>query len=225
MKIGILGGGSVGQTIGAALASKGHDVVLGIRSVNDGELDRERSMAKPLRQWRTETGAKVATLAEAARHGEIVINGTQGHGSLDALAKAGADALAGKILIDIANPLDFSRGFPPALMAEYATHTSLGEAIQAAFPQTKVVKALNTIAAAVMVDASKVPGDHDLFVSGNDAEAKEKVIALARENFGWKSFVDLGDIAGARATEHLLPIWLRLYATTGSPIVNLKVVR
>ena len=224
MRIGVLGGGSVGQTVGAALAGKGHTVTLGIRNPSPEEMVRPRPQAEPLATWQARTGARVATLAEAAGESELVVNATQGAGSLDALAAAGADRLAGKVLIDIANPLDFSQGMPPFLIAGLSGPTSLGEEIQRAFPATHVVKAFNTIAAAVMVDPALIAGQHDLFIAGNDAGAKTAVSELAR-SFGWTSIVDLGGIEGARASESLLPIWVRLYMTGGSPLVNLHVAR
>jgi 8-hydroxy-5-deazaflavin:NADPH oxidoreductase len=225
MKIGIIGGGSVGQTLATKLIANGHDVRLGIRNPIPSELAKDRTFAKPLVEWVKETGGKVVTFADAASHGEIIINATSGGGSIEALTQAGAAHLKGKVLIDIANPLDFSRGMPPGLLSQYSQFTSLGEEIQKAFPDTHVVKAFNTISAFAMVDASFVPGDHDLFVAGNNADAKQTVMNLARKEFGWKSFVDLGDIVGARATEHLLPLWVRLWMIGGSPKVNIKLVR
>jgi len=163
-------------------------------------------------------------MAQAAAHGDLIVNATSGQASLAALARAGAGNLSGKVLIDIANPLDFSAGMPPFLHTDYAGPTSLGEQIQAAFPDTHVVKAFNTIAAAVMVNPGLVPGAHDLFIAGNDAGAKSTVSDMARA-FGWQHITDLGDIMGARASEALLPIWLRLWMTTGSPAHNLHVAR
>lgn len=225
MKIGMIGGGGVAQTLAAKLLANGHDVVIGIRSVTDAELTKDRQMAQPLKDWAKATGGRVVTLAEAAAHGEIVFNATTGEGSLAALSEAGADRLAGKVLIDVANPLDFSQGMPPFLALEYSGSNSLGETIQKAFPKSHVVKAFNTIAAAVMVNPSLIPGAHDLFIAGNDAGAKATVSALATKEFGWKTVVDLGDIVGARASEALLPIWLRLWMTLGTPMVNLHVAK
>lgn len=220
MKIGIIGGGGVAQVFGAGLIALGHDVVLGIREVTPQELAKERSNAQPLADWQAKTGAGIVTMAQAAAHGELVVNATAGQASLQALALAGAENLRGKILIDIANALDFSMGMPPFLNPAYTGPTSLGEQIQAAFPDTHVVKAFNTIAAAVMVNPGLVPGAHDLFIAGNDAGAKATVSDLARA-LGWQHITDLGDIVGARASEALLPIWLRVWTTTGSPLHNL----
>ena len=224
MKVGILGSGVVGQTIGAMLAERGVDVVLGTRT--PAKLDEKRGMGAPLSQWVAKAGknGRLGTFAEAAAHGELVINATSGTGSLEALALAGANNLDGKILIDIANPLDFSKGMPPSLTV--SNTDSLGEQIQRAFPRVKVVKTLNTTNANVMVDPGLVAGgDHDLFVSGNDAEAKKRVTSLLEEWFGWKSVIDLGDITTARGTEMMLPIWIRLLAAIGSAYFNFKIVR
>jgi 8-hydroxy-5-deazaflavin:NADPH oxidoreductase len=225
MKIGIIGGGSVGQTIAAKLIANGHDVRLGIRNPTKEELAKDRMMAKSLVDWVKDTGGKVVTFAEAAKHGELVFAATNGATAIDALKLAGAENLKGKVLIDISNPLDFSKGMPPALLPQYDHFTSLGEETQKAFPETHVVKAFNTVSASAMVDASFVPGDHDLFIAGNDAEAKKTVENIASKEFGWKSFVDLGDIVGARATEHLLPLWVRLWMIGGTPKVNIKLVK
>lgn len=223
MKIGIIGAGGVGQTFAAALAAKGHDVIIGIRKVNEEELAKERSMAQPLNVWQKTTKAKVGTFAEAASHGEILFNVTSGGVSIDALHLAGAANMNGKILIDVANPLDFSRGMPPSLHPHLSNTWSLGEEIQKQFPDVKVVKAFNTISASVMVDAGLVKQDHDLFVSGNDDAAKATVSKLAKEQFGWKNFIDLGDISGSRSQEALLHIWLRLWGVKGTPMFNLHV--
>ncbi|WP_309663528.1 NAD(P)-binding domain-containing protein [Tabrizicola sp.] len=224
MRIGIIGGGGVAQTLGTALIAKGHDVVIGIRQPSSAELAKDRSNARPLAEWVATTGGKVATFSDAARHGEVLINATSGQHSLEALHAAGAAHLAGKVLIDVANPLDFSKGMPPFVLAEFSGPTSLGEQVQAAFPQARVVKAFNTIAAAVMVTPSLVAGEHDLFIAGNDAQAKAVVTEIAKA-FGWTGVVDLGDIVGARASESILPVWVRLWMTGGSPILNLKVAR
>jgi 8-hydroxy-5-deazaflavin:NADPH oxidoreductase len=225
MKIGIIGGGSVGQTIARKLLANGHDVLVGIRNPSPEELAKERSMAQPLADWIAETGGKVGTFAQAAAHGDIIFNVTNGQASIAALTLAGRDNIDDKILIDVANPLDFSNGMPPDLLKDYSYGTSLGEEIQKAFPKARVVKAFNTVSAFAMVDANFVKGDHDLIIAGNDEAAKKAVEDLARTEFGWKSIVDLGDIVGARASEHLLPLWVRLWMLGGSPNVNIKLVR
>jgi hypothetical protein len=167
---------------------------------------------------------RAASLAEAAAHGEILFNATNGRGSLEALALAGEANMHGKILIDISNPLDFSHGMPPSLFI--SNTDSLGEQIQHAYPQVRVVKTLNTVTASLMVNPGQLAdGDHQLFVSGNDAQAKAQVVNLLTDWFGWKHILDLGDITAARATEMYLPIWLRLWGALGTGVFNVKVVR
>ncbi|NTU83456.1 MAG: NAD(P)-binding domain-containing protein [Chloroflexales bacterium] len=214
MNIGILGSGVVAKTLGAKLASLGQSVMLGSR--DPGKLA----------EWLAEVGeaARAGSFAEAAAHAEVVINATAGLGSLEALAAAGAGSLSGKILLDIANPLDFSQGFPPSLSV--ANTDSLGEQIQRAYPAARVVKTLNTLTASLMVDPRQLAGgDHHLFLSGNDAEAKAQVRAWLGEWFGWEQIIDLGDITTARGTEMLLPIWVRLMGALGTPKFNFKIVQ
>src|SRR5262249_59073067 len=128
----------------------------------------------------------------------------------------------GKILIDVTNPLDFSRGAPPIL--SICNTDSLGEQIQRTFPEAKVIKTLNTVNCEVMVNPALVPGDHDIFICGNDADAKAHVAELLKQWFGWRSVIDLGDISAARATEQMMPIWLRLYGALGTLRFNVRVV-
>lgn len=218
----MLGGGSVGQALGAGLARQGHEVSLGIREVTAETLAQPRAQAKPLGAWQAEAGVRVVTLEEVARGAELVVNATNGVGSLEALRMAGAGNLAGKVLIDGANPLDVSRGMPPFLPPDYSGTTSLGERIQAEFPDARVVKCFNTVNAAVMVEPSLVAGEHDMFLCGNDPEAKDTVRALAGD-FGWERFVDLGDILGARAQEAFVLIWVRLWMTQGTPLLNYRI--
>ena len=179
----------------------------------------------PFRTWQAQHGqVKLGSFAEAAAHGEIVVNATAGMASLDALKRAGEPNLNGKILIDIANPLDFSKGMPPSLSV--CNTDSLGEQIQRAFPGAKVVKTLNTMNANLMVNPRQLAdGEHHAFVSGNDAQAKVKVTDLLKSWFGWRNVIDLGDITTARGTEMLLPIWVRLWGALQVPIFNFKIVR
>jgi predicted dinucleotide-binding enzyme len=142
---------------------------------------------------------------------------------LEALKLAGVRNLSGKILIDIANPLDFSQGMPPSLTV--CNKDSLAEQIQRAFPEARVVKALNTMNCKVMVNPNLVPGDHDVFMSGNDATAKAKVTEILKNWFGWRNVIDLGDITSARGTEMLLPIWLRLMGVLQTTNFNFRIVR
>ena len=179
----------------------------------------------PFSAWHAEHPAvRLGTFAEAARHGEMLINATSGAGSLSALQLAGEQNLNGKILLDVSNPLDFSHGMPPTLTV--CNTDSTGEQIQRAFPRVKVVKALNTVTAFLMVNPALVNnGDHTLFVCGNDAEAKAQVTAWLREWFGWQDVLDLGDITAARGAEMYLPLWLRLWGASGTGMINVKVVK
>lgn len=215
MKYGVLGTGMVGTTIAGKLVSLGHDVKIGSRTASN-----EKAVA-----WVEKTGARASqgTFADAAAHGDIIFNCTLGNATLDALNAAGARALEGKILVDISNPLDFSQGMPPSLFV--FGRDSLAEQIQRAFPRTRVVKALNTINCNVMIEPSRVPGEHATFVSGNDAAAKQQVTELLRGGFGWKQVIDLGDITTARGTEAYLMLWLRLWGALGTPDFNIGVVK
>src|SRR5262249_26772158 len=147
------------------------------------------------------------TFADAAAFGEMVFNCTGGGVSLQALEAAGAKNLEGKPLVDVANPLDVSKGMPPTL--SIVNTDSLGERIQKAFPGARVVKALNTLNAWLMLNPGALTGETDLPICGNDKAAKDQVKKLL-ESFGWKSILDLGDITGARGMEMWLPLWIRL---------------
>lgn len=227
MKIAILGTSMVGQNLAGKLAELGHDVMIGTRDV---EATLAKTEPHPygfpaFSAWQGDhPSVALGTFARAAGHGEIVINATNGNSSLKALELAGGAALNGKILIDIANPLDFSQGNPPSLTV--SNTDSLGEQIQRAYPAARVVKTLNTVTAFLMVDPGQLAdADHSLFVSGNDAEAKATVIGWLGEWFGWKDVIDLGDITTARGTEQLLPIWVRLFGVFDTGIFNFKIVR
>jgi hypothetical protein len=215
MKIAVLGTGMVGNTIGEKLIALGHDVKMGAR---DAKNEKAAAFVKT-------AGARAShgTFEDAAAFGELVFACTNGQGTLAALESAGAKNLAGKILIDVSNPLDFSKGMPPTLFV--SNTDSLGERIQRAFPDAKVVKTLNTINCSLMVDAARVAGgDHTVFVSGNDAGAKARTKEILEKWFGWKHVLDLGDITTARATEGYLLLWLRLYGALGKADFNVKVV-
>lgn len=227
MKIGVLGTGMVGQTISGKLLELGHDVMVGTRNVAQ-TLARTEPYATgfpAFSVWQQQhPDAKLGTYADAAQHGELAVNATNGIGSLEALELAGAAHLAGKLLIDIANPLDFSQGMPPSLTV--CNTDSLGEQIQRAYPDVRVVKTLNTVTAFLMVDPGQVAdADHTMFVCGNDAAAKTQVTAWLKEWFGWKDVIDLGDISNARGMEMWLPLWVRLFGTFQMGMFNLKIVR
>lgn len=217
MKFGVLGTGMVGEAIASKLLTLGHEVMMGSRT-SDNEAAKE---------WRTQHGprARTGTFAETAEFGEILFNCTQGIHSIEALRLAGEDNLEGKLLVDVANPLDFSNGMPPSLTV---TNTdSLGEQIQRAFPKARVVKALNTMNCELMVNPKMIPGNHDAFICGNDELAKDQLTGLLCEGFGWNpdNVIDLGDITNARATEALLPIWVRLYGKLQHPHFNFHITQ
>ena len=215
MKIGVFGTGVVGEAIGTKLVQLGHEVMMGSRTATNDKAVT----------WVKQNGAKSSqgTFADAAAFGEILFNCTSGKASLEALRMAGAENLKGKILIDIANPLDFSRGMPPSLLV--CNTDSLGEQIQRAFPEAKVVKSLNTMNCNLMVNPALLPDDHLVFVSGNDAAAKATVTMILKDWFGWKSVVDLGDITTARGVEMVLPLWVSLMGQVGTPLFNFKIVK
>lgn len=216
MNLAILGTGIVGSTVGAKLAQLGHQVKMGSRKAGG-----EKAMA-----WIGANGpnASQGTFSEAAAFGEIVFNCTSGAGTLAALNLAGAANLKGKILVDISNPLDFSKGMPPSL--SICNTDSLAEQIQRAYRETKVVKSLNTMTATLMVNPAQLAGaDHSVFMAGNDAEAKAKVSEILKTDFGWKDVIDVGDLSAARGLEMILPLWLRVWGNVKTPIFNFKVVR
>jgi len=206
----------VGHALATKLVSLGNEVMMGSRQAGN-----EKAVA-----WAAGAGpnASEGSFADAARFGEVVVNATAGASSLDVLAAVGAENLAGKVLIDVANPLDFSQGRPPTLTV--CNTDSLGEQIQRAYPEARVVKTLNTMSCQIMVNPGLVPGRHTVFVCGNDADAKAQVAELL-QSFGWPadSILDLGDITAARGTEMYLPLWLRLWGATGTGQLNIEVVR
>jgi 8-hydroxy-5-deazaflavin:NADPH oxidoreductase len=227
MKIAVLGTGMVGRALAAKLVDLGHDVVIGTRDV-DATLARTEPDGMgnpPYAEWQKDNAqVRLVPLADAGAHGELIVNATSGQGSRSALEGAGAGNLEGKVILDIANPLDFSQGMPPIL--SIANTDSLAEQLQAAFPEARVVKALNTMNAHVMVDPGRLSGGHNVFVAGDDADAKKTVTNLLR-SFGWTDevIVDLGGIRAARGTEMFLPLWLSLYGALGTGDFNIGIVR
>ena len=227
MKTAVFGTGIVGQVIATRLAGLGHSVILGTRDVNTtlGRKEKDGYGNPPFAEWYKQNvkTIKLTTYSDAAASSEIIFNCTKGQGSIDALRQAGDDNLKGRIIIDVANPLDFSKGMPPSLSP--GNTDSLGELIQRTFPDVKVVKTLNTMNCYLMVNPAALPGDHNVFVSGNDAKAKSTAKEMLK-SFGWKdnNIIDLGDITTARGTEQLLPIWIRLYTILQNPMFNFKIV-
>jgi predicted dinucleotide-binding enzyme len=207
----------VGNAIADKLASAGHEVMMGAREAGNPKA----------RDWASKAGPKAltGTLAEAAKFGVLVFNCTKGEASLQALETAGSANLEGKVLVDVANPLDFSKGMPPSLTV--CNTDSLGEQIQRKFPKTKVVKAFNTLSAALMGSPSALPGGHQLLICGNDGAAKQEVTTMVERDFGWKSgsVLDVGDITAARGTEAYLLLWIRLYGRFGTPLFNFQFLK
>jgi predicted dinucleotide-binding enzyme len=220
MRIAVLGTGMVGRAIAGRLADLGHDVTVGTR-----DPGRTLSPDGPsgFVAWHDEhPGVALATFADAAAGADLVVNATSGTVTLEVLRIAGAENLAGTVLLDISNPLDFSAGFPPTLFVK--DDDSLAERVQRAYPQAKVVKALNTLTAPLMVDPASLGESTTVFVSGDDADAKATVVAVL-QSFGHDDVIDLGPLETARGTEMFLPLWLRIMGALGTGQFNLKIVR
>ncbi|RYU10224.1 NADPH-dependent F420 reductase [Nocardioides iriomotensis] len=213
MRIAVLGTGVAGRTVAGRLAELGHDVRHGTR---DPAATRGRE------DWSDVPGTTLATFADAVADADLVVNASNGMASLEVLATV-AEQLAGKVLLDLANPLDFSQGFPPSLSV--SNTDSLAEQIQRAHPDVRVVKALNTMNAGLMVHPETLAdADHTVFVCGDDEGAKATVTALLHE-LGHTDVLDLGGLDGARGTEMVLPLWVRLMQQLGTVHFQLKVVR
>ena len=219
MKIGILGTGVVGEALANALVSKGHLVRMGSRSTN-----KEKAIA-----WAESANeyASYGDFADAANFGDLIFLCLNGEYALDAIATLDEEDVRHKIVIDLTNPLDFSTGMPPSILKGLGNTTSLGEQIQEALPGAYVVKALNTVNYKLMVDARAVNnGDHNLFICGNNTDAKNKAMHFLVDNFHWRadSMIDLGSITSARAIEAIVPFWVLVYRSMGTPLFNFKIV-
>jgi predicted dinucleotide-binding enzyme len=225
MQIAVLGTGMVGQAVAARLHELGHSVVVGTRdpAATLARTEPDGMGNPPYSVWQAaHPGISLAPFADASRDAEVVVNASSGAATLDVLRLAGAANLAGKVLVDIANPLDFSAGFPPSLFVKDTD--SLGEQVQREFPEARVVKTLNTLNASLMVDPKSLGESSSVFVSGNDGDAKAVVTELLTA-MGHDDVIDLGDISTARGTEMLLPVWLRLMGALGTPAFNFRIVR
>ena len=227
MKISVLGTGMVGQTIASKMLELGHEVYMGTRNAAETKSREEvnKMTGKSFAGWYSDNSAvNVVNFSELPFDTDLFVNATSGGTSLDALKAVGKDLLRGKTVVDIANPLDFSKGMPPTLSV--CNTDSLAEMIQREFPECNVVKSLNTMNCFVMMDPSLVPGDHAVFMAGNDDLAKSLVRAWLGE-IGWRphNIHDLGDITAARGTEMMLPVWLRLFGAIGSPNFNFGIVK
>jgi predicted dinucleotide-binding enzyme len=218
MKIAVLGTGMVGNALGTKLIQKGHEVTMGSRTANN----------EAAQKWAYAFGecAHTATFRDAAAFGELVISCTGGMHSMEALESVGVEPLRNKILIDVSNPLQQDK--EGSMILGFCNTDSLGERIQKAFPFTRVVKALNTVNCEIMIEPSRVPGDHNLFICGNDNAAKEEVTKYLSVWFGWKAenIIDVGNITAARGTEMMMPLWMRLFqGVIGHPHFNYHIVR
>ncbi len=218
MRIAVLGTGVVGRTLAAGLSALGHDVTVGTR---DPAATLSRG-DEALTAWRAEQDAVgLATFADAVAGSDLVVNATNGEATLDVLEQT-EDALDGRVVLDVSNPLDFSRGFPPTLFVKDTD--SLAEQIQAAHPRARVVKALNTVTADLMVRPDVLGETSTVFVSGDDDDAKAVVTDLLHE-LGHTDVLDLGDLSTARGTEMYLALWVRAMGALGTPLFNIRVVR
>jgi predicted dinucleotide-binding enzyme len=229
MRIAVLGTGNVGQTLSGKLTELGHQVMLGTRNVDNTMTRNTKDIygGPPFSEWYgAHKDIRLGSYSEAAVFSELVINATNGSGSISALKMAGVAALNGKTLIDVANPLDQSKGMPPVIIPSMCNTTSLGEEIQRSFPKVNVVKALNTMWCGLMVNPEMIGGgDHNVFLCGNEVSAKSTVVQILTE-FGWKKeqILDLGDITAARGMEMILPVWLRIMMARGNGTFNFKIV-
>lgn len=227
MRIAVLGTGMVGRALAGRLVELGHHVVIGTRDVERtlARTDPDGMGTPSYALWQqNHPEVRLVTMPEAGAHAEVVLNATAGIAALDALAAVGAEHLDGKVLIDLAIPLDFSAGMPPRLTI--ANDDSLGEQVQRTYPRARVVKALNTVFCEVMVNPALVPGDHTLFVAGDDAQAKEAVIGLLAE-MGWTAgrVIDLGGITSARCTEMYMQLYFTLVGVLDTFHFNIQVNR
>jgi 8-hydroxy-5-deazaflavin:NADPH oxidoreductase len=214
MKIGVLGTGMVGTRIATGLVGLGYEVMMGSRSADNAGAE----------DWRKIAGAHAShgTFRDAAAFGDLVFLCVKGDAALEVARLAGPESVRGKTVIDLTNPLDFSRGMPPALFV--SNTDSLGEQVQKALPEAHVVKTLNIVSNEVMVDPGKTGGEPTMFLCGNDAHAKKEAAGILAR-FGWKDILDLGDITNARGTEMILPIWLRVWGVLQDGKFAFKVLR
>lgn len=228
MNIAVLGTGAVGQALTTRLSELGHTVYMGTRNVADSLAKTQAdNWGNPaIGTWIQEhPEVQLVTFREAVeKGGDLIVFAMNGTAAFQCLEAVDEELLRGKVMIDISNPLDFSKGFPPSLFV--CNTESLGEQIQARYPDLKVVKTLNTMSNPIMVNPKLIDGDHTVFVSGNDPEAKATVTGLLH-SFGWedRNIIDLGDITTARGTEMILPLWVRLYGKLQTPFFNFHVNR
>lgn len=204
-RVGVLGSGEVGRRLAAGFASRGHEVMIGSRDPDKPEL----------RDWLSDDGAGITagTFAETAAHGELLALAVLGDAAEGAIADAGAGNFSGKVVIDAMNPLDFSRGFPPKL--SISGEDSLGERVQRALPDAKVVKAFNTIGNPYFVDPSFSEGSPTMLIAGDDEGAKHTVEDLLAD-FGWSDVLDIGGIESSRELEAICIAWVKIGGIRGA---------
>lgn len=225
--IGILGTGMVGQTIAGRFLELGDQVMVGTRDVKNTLAQKEPSPMglPPFGEWhKKHPNVKLGSFTDAARFGEIIFLCTKGNVTVDAVKLAGSENFKGKTVVDISNPLDFSKGMPPSLIPQLSNTNSVGEEVQNALPDANVVKSLNIVNCEVMVNARKSGGSPTMFVAGNNPSAKAQVAGVLRQ-FGWEDIMDLGDISSSRGMEMMLPIWLRIWGATKNGYIGFKIVR
>ncbi len=213
MRVGILGSGDVGRALGSAFAEHGHQVTIGSRTPNKPELVA----------WAQATahGAATATFADAANSGEVLVLCCLGTAVDAVIDLAGPAHFEGKLLIDVTNALDFSKGMPPGLFV--GTTDSLGERIQRKLPKARVVKCFNIVPNPVMGHPQLKGGTADMIIAGNDAAAKGQVAEILR-SFGWDGAIDIGGIEGARWLEGLTALWVRVAMARGNFGLAFKIV-
>lgn len=220
MKIGVLGTGVVGEAIASALIAKDHYVMLGSRTAKN---EKAAAWVKKAKKHSSQ-----GTFDDAIAYGDLIIICLNGEHALNVIRGFNVDNTRGKIIIDITNPLDFAHGMPPRIIDGLGNTTSLAEEIQRALPGAYIVKALNTVNYKIMVDARLVnSGDHNLFVCGDDVDAKNKVQHFLVDNFHWKPerVIDLGGIQMARTIEAIVPFWVAIWQKLGTPMFNFKIVQ
>jgi 8-hydroxy-5-deazaflavin:NADPH oxidoreductase len=215
-KIGVLGTGMVGNSIATKLVELGYEVKIGSRTADN----------KNALEWVKNNGknASNGTFNDAAGHGEIIFLCLKGDAEIPVVKSIKPEFLNGKTVVDIANPLDFSKGMPPSLIDSLSNTTSLGEQLQIAIPEAHIVKTLNIVNCDVMINPGKIKGTPTMFVSGDNDKAKLQVTGILKQ-FGWTDIIDLGGLNTARGTEMLVPLWVTMMMKFGNPDFAFKVVR
>jgi len=205
MRVGVLGSGEVGRRLAEGFYGRGHEVMIGSRDPSKPEL----------RDWLSGdgTGIEAGSFEQAAAHGELIVLAVLGSAAEQAIADAGPDNFRGKVVIDAMNPLDFSGGFPPKL--SISGEDSLGERVQRALPDARVVKAFNTIGNPYFVDPSFSAGQPTMLIAGDDQEAKDTVRNVLTD-FGWSDTVDIGGIEGSRELEAICIVWVKIGGARGA---------